>query len=342
MSSLLLDTLKGKPTSRPPVWFMRQAGRVIPEYLTLREKYSFRELMTTPELAADVTVQPVDRLEVDAAIIFADILVIPEAMGMEVDYTDKGPKFPKPLFEAQDPLSLLSPNPIRYEYVLKALETTQSRLPENIPLIGFAGAPLSVFLYMVQGLSGKHTFPDAMAFFFNRPQETEAIFERITELTIQYARDQVSHGAQVFQIFETHCGILPEKVYLKRVLPYVSRITQAVSALNIPVIYFPKDLHTGLAELPADIADFISIDWYIPLEKARQLVPASMGLQGNLDPRILLTSPDIIRKSLEEYLAFGRKHSNWIFNLGHGVIPGTPVENARFVVDWIKQADWQR
>jgi len=342
MSNLLLDTLQGEPTSRPPVWFMRQAGRVIPEYLALREKYSFRELMTTPDLAAEVTTQPIDRLGVDAAIIFADILVIPEAMGMEVNYTDKGPKFPNPLSEIQDPLRLLNPDPNRYEYVLKALEATRTRLPEEIPLIGFAGAPLSVFLYMVQGLSGKHTFPDAMAFFFNRPKETEAIFEQITELTIQYAKDQVSHGAQVFQLFETHCGILPEKVYLQRVLPYVSRITQAVRALDIPVIYFPKDLHTGLAELPKDMADYISIDWHIPLAKARQLVPASMGLQGNLDPRILLTDPDTIQTILEDYLAFGREHSDWIFNLGHGVIPGTSVENARFVVDWIKQADWQR
>jgi len=340
--SIFIKTLKGEKTERPPVWFMRQAGRVLPSYLKLREQYRFSELMQSPELAAKVTLMPVYDLGVDAAILFSDILVIPAALGMKLEFTDSGPKFEKALKDLSDPLSLLSPDASKLEYIYAVIDEIQRTKPSGTPLIGFCGSPFTTLCYMVQGLSSNHTFPDAIALLYKNKVLAHQLLNLITELSIEYASNQVKHGVSAFQIFETHAGLIPSDLYFSMIMPYVRKISSAVMQLGCPVIFLPKGLGTGISHITPEDTDFLSIDWQTPIEEARQLVHPEIGLQGNLDPRLLLADKETILETLEKYVSFGSKNQNWIFNLGHGFIPGIPFENAKLVVDWVKQTDWRR
>lgn len=340
--SLFVKTLKGTKTERPPVWFMRQAGRVLPSYLKLREQYTFSELMASPELAAKVTLLPVHDLGVDAAILFSDILVIPVALGMNLDFTDSGPKFGKALKDIIDPLSTLSPDASKLDYIYRAIDEVNRTKPENTPLIGFCGAPFTTLCYMVQGLSSNHTFPEAVSLLYKEKALAKKLLELITELSIEYAVNQVKHGISAFQIFETHAGLIPSDLYFEMIMPHVRKISAAVMTAGCPVIFLPKGLGTGVANIrPAD-TNYLSIDWQTPIEVARKLVHKEIGVQGNLDPRLLLADQPTISATLEKYVSFGSENQDWIFNLGHGFIPGIPFENAKMVVDWIKKTDWKR
>jgi uroporphyrinogen decarboxylase len=322
---------------------MRQAGRVLPSYLKLREQYSFRELMINPELAAEVTLLPVNDLGVDAAILFSDILVIPEALGMNLKFTDKGPVFDAPLQDAAKQLASLQPDSSKLEHVYKALDIIKQQKPEDVALIGFCGAPFTTFCYMVEGNSVNHSFSKAIKLFYNNPEISGKILELITELSIQYATTQAEHGIDVFQLFETHAGLIPSEMYIERIMPHVTRICNAVRSKNVPAIFFPKGLGTGLAHINYDVADFVGIDWQYSLPEARALVDSKVGVQGNLDPRILaIDDRKILEKELEKYKAFGQKNLNWIFNTGHGLSPDNKVENVKFVLDWVKNTDWGR
>lgn len=342
VNSIFTQTLKGEKTGRPPVWFMRQAGRVLPSYLKLREQYSFSELMASPELAAKVTLLPVHDLGVDAAILFSDILVIPEALGMTLNFTDSGPKFGKALKDISDPLSILSPDASKLEYIYMAIDEVNRTKPENTPLIGFCGAPFTTLCYMVQGLSSNHTFPEAVSLLYKEKGLATKLLTLITELSIEYAVNQVKHGISAFQIFETHAGLIPSDLYFEMIMPHVRKISAAVMAAGCPVIFLPKGLGTGVANIQPEDANFLSIDWQTPIEVARKLVHRDIGLQGNLDPRLLLADQATISATLEKYVSFGSENQDWIFNLGHGFIPGIPFENAKMVVDWIKQTNWKR
>ena len=342
-NSIFIDTLNGVQRERPPVWFMRQAGRVLPSYLKLREQYSFRELMLTPELAADVTLLPVDELGVDAAILFSDILIIPEALGMDIKFTDKGPVFDLPLHDAKNQLPLLKTDSSKLNHVYKALDIIKKRKAEDVALIGFCGAPFTTFCYMVEGNSTNHNFPKAIKLFYNYPLIANQLLEMITELSIEYATTQAVHGIDVFQLFETNAGLIPSDHYIERILPLVKRISNAVRSKNTPVIFFPKGLGTGLSHMNKDIADYISIDWQFSLTEARSLCDPALGIQGNLDPRILsIDNREILEKELEKYHMFGKDHQNWIFNTGHGLMPDNSFENVKFVVDWVKNTNWNR
>ncbi len=341
MASIFLDTLHGKTTSRPPVWYMRQAGRVLPSYLKIKEQYSFWQLMQSADLAAKVTLLPVYDLGVDAAILFSDILVIPYALGMGLDFTDKGPVFEKPLKQFDHPSERLKPEPGKLAYIYRAIDRIKQTKPENTPLIGFCGAPLTVLSFMLQGLGSRSDFTDAVKWMFAHPEQLGPLTEIITELTISYVKNQIQHGIDAFQLFETNAGLIPNEMYQKYFLPFVERIATVVREANIPFIFFPKGIGDGLQMLGPQHADFISVDWLTPMERARQILDNRIGLQGNLDPRLLFADKNIIEKQLKEYLNFGRKHPHWIFNLGHGFLPGTPVENARFVTDWIKEQNWR-
>ncbi|WP_340114406.1 uroporphyrinogen decarboxylase [Maribellus mangrovi] len=342
MESIFIKTLKGEKTERPPVWFMRQAGRVLPSYMELRKQYSFHELMRDPELAAKVTLLPVHDLGVDAAILFSDILVIPEALGMNLSFTDSGPRFQKALKDVDDPAAFLNPDASKLEYIYDVIDRIEETRPAEVPLIGFCGAPFTTLCYMVQGLGTNHTFPDAVAMLYKNRELAKQLLGIITDLSIEYALNQVRHGIAAFQIFETHAGLIPSDLYMELIMPFVRKISAAVKGAGTPVIFLPKGLGTGLQHLRPDDADFISVDWQVPLEEARKMIPPTMGVQGNLDPRLLLAGQDVIQQKLESYLEFGAQNPNWIFNVGHGFIPGIPVENAKFAVDWIKQADWNR
>jgi len=340
--SIFLDTINGQKTSRPPVWFMRQAGRVLPNYLKLREKHTFSELMNSPKLAAEVTLMPVYDLGVDAAILFSDILVIPAALGMNLKFTDSGPKFDVALKELSDPATHLKPDASKLNYIYDAIDEIIRTKPEHIPLIGFCGAPFTTLCYMVQGLSSNHTFPEAVSLLYKDRKMTHRLLAAITELSVEYAKHQVRHGISVFQIFETHAGLIPTDIYQEVMMPYVRQIAAAVREEGCKVIFLPKGLGYGIKYISPEDADFLSIDWQMPLEEARSLVHPEIGLQGNLDPRLLFADQKTILEKLEKYVDFGSREQNWNFNLGHGFVPGIPFENARLVVDWIKQTNWKR
>jgi uroporphyrinogen decarboxylase len=341
-NGIFVKTLQGEKTERPPVWFMRQAGRVLPRYLEMRKDHSFKELMSDPELAAKVTLLPVEDLGVDAAILFSDILVIPEALGMDLNFTDSGPRFKTALKDLDDPIKHLNADASKLDYIYKVIDKIQETKPADFPLIGFCGAPFTTLCYMVQGLGTNHTFPDAVSLLYKDRKLAKQLLSAITELSIEYALTQVKHGISAFQIFETHAGLIPSDLYMELIMPFVRKISAAVMNTGVPVIFLPKGLGIGLKHMqPAD-ANYISVDWQVPIEEARKLVHPEIGLQGNLDPRILMADQSVIEKKLEEYLSFGAEQSNWIFNVGHGFIPGIPVENAKFVVDWIKKTNWNR
>ncbi|MGD9929400.1 MAG: uroporphyrinogen decarboxylase [Mangrovibacterium sp.] len=340
-NSIFLDKLNGKKTSRPPVWFMRQAGRVLPNYNKLKEHYTFHELMEDEKLAAEVTLMPIYDLGVDAAILFSDILVIPNAMGMELEFTDNGPVFNKPLKGLAHPANHLKPAPERLEYIYRNIDEIIRQRPNNIPLIGFCGAPLTTLCYMVQGISSNPNFPEAVKFLFQHKKEAKRLIDAIADLSAHYAQKQVEHGIDAFQLFETHANLVPVELYQELFMPAVKKISQAVRSTGTPFIFFPKGLGTGLKYVTPDLADFVSIDWQMPLEHARQLVHPEVGLQGNLDPRYLYGTQQEIEQVLESYKPFFRENEKWIFNLGHGFLPDIPYENAKFVVDWIKSTDWK-
>lgn len=342
MNNVFIDTINGVKRERPPVWFMRQAGRIIPDYLKLREKYSFHELMNTPELAAKVTLQPVDLLGVDAAILFSDILVIPEAMGMKLEFTDKGPRFDTALKDVDNPLAFLDADPSKLNKVYNAIDAIMATKKAETPLIGFCGAPLTTLFYMIQGISSNHQFPDAVEMMYRDKETTNKLFEAVTDLSIEYALSQVKHGISAFQLFDTHAGLVPYQLYNEMVMPHNRRILKAVQEAGIPVIFFPKGLGTGMTALKGENIDFVGVDWQMSIEDAKEMVGEETGVQGNLDPRILTADQDTIKRELEKYLPFGQKEHKWIFNLGHGVLPNIPFENVKFVVDWIKSVDWKR
>ncbi len=340
--TILLKTIRGEMTERPPVWFMRQAGRVLPSYLKLREKYSFKELMRDPELAAEVTLLPVHDLGVDAAILFSDILVVPEALGMELNFLKTGPKFQNPIYQANDPLGNIKPDATKLEYIYKVIDEILIKIPSGIPLIGFCGSPFTTFCYMVEGIGSSHSFQNAVAFFYKRKKETKALLDIITDMSVEYAVNQAKHGISVFQIFETHAGLIPCDIYFEIVMPFVRKLSSALRQKNVPVIFFPKGLGMGIKNItPAD-TDFLGVDWQTSIWDARKYVHPDIGLQGNLDPRLLFAGTDNIEESLNKYIDFGANEQKWIFNLGHGLMPGIPFQNTKFVVDWIKETNWKR
>ncbi|MCR5454159.1 MAG: uroporphyrinogen decarboxylase [Bacteroidales bacterium] len=321
--------------NRPPVWLMRQAGRVLPNYRKLREKYSFRELMETPELAADVTLMPVDDIGVDAAIIFSDILTVPSALGMQIVWTDQGPKFPQPLCTVENPSVFLKIFPEKLEHVYKAIDIVVSK--KNVPLIGFCGAPLTTLCYMIQGVSSKQNFPEAKKFFYQNSAETLKLIEIVTEVSIDYALKQVEHGINVFQIFESNAGLLPTDMYEEMFLPSIIKIANAVRSKNVPVIFFAKGLGCGLRMITPDVCDCAGIDWQTDIWDARKMVHPAVALQGNFDPHLLMAPQQTIEKKVEKYKSFFAENPNWICNLGHGVLADTPIENVKFFIDQIKQ-----
>lgn len=341
-SSILLDTIEGKPHDRPPVWFMRQAGRTLPYYQKLRQKYSFREVMNTPELAASVTLEPVNELGVDGAIIFTDILIIAEALGMKTSFASGGPTLDFNLVDADDPGRLLSSNKEIFEPVINTIKLVKKEKAEDIPMIGFCGGPFTLLCYMLKGEGSGNDFPEVARYLYDKPGAFDKLMKIITDMTIAYASSQIEAGINIFQIFDTHAGTLPWHVYQTCCLPYVKQITHAIRKKNVPVIFFPKGIGMGYMKINHTSGDYIGIDWQTPISWVRNGKDSGMGLQGNIDPRLLLTDRKQIAKKLEEYIEFGSNEKSWIFNLGHGIRPNTPLDNIKYAVDWVKSADWKR
>lgn len=335
-NDLLLKALRGETVSRPPVWMMRQAGRYLPDYRKLREKYSFFERCRTPELATEITLQPVRQIGVDAAIIFSDILVVPQAMGLEVQLIENsGPLLPQPVRSEKDLERIAVPDvKDRLHYVFDALKMTAAELSGAVPLIGFAGAPWTILCYMVQG-KGSKTFDEARAFCFTQPALAHRLLEMITATTIAYLKEQAASGADCVQLFDSWGGLLSPEDFHTFSLQYSRKIIAALKG-TCPVILFAKGAWFGLKEMAETGADGLGLDWCIRPETARSMAGDQVTLQGNLDPAKLLAPRDMIKKEVREMLkAFGTQR--YIANLGHGILPHVPVDNARAFVDAVKE-----
>lgn len=334
-NDLLLRTLRGEQTERPPVWMMRQAGRFLPQYRALREKYSFFERCETPSLACEITLQPIDELEVDAAILFSDILVVPKAMGMEVQLIEHtGPVLPAPIRSEAD-LSRISVPDVhdRLQHVFEAIRLIKQGLNGRVPLIGFAGAPWTLLCYMVQG-RGSKTFDEAKSFCYQNPELAHRILEMITDTTIEYLKAQVAAGADALQIFDSWGGLLSPIDFEHLSLRYIRRIVKAVQGLA-PTIVFAKGAWHSLREMGDTGAAGLGIDWCISPEMARSFAGPNVTLQGNFDPaKLLAPIPEIERQTKEMIHSFGaNKH---IANLGHGILPHVPVDHAKAFVNTVK------
>jgi len=315
---------------------MRQAGRYLPDYVKLRKQYSFFERCQTPELAAEITIQPVDQIGVDAAIIFSDILVVPQAMGMEVQLVEsKGPLLPEPIRSAGDLERILIPDvEERLSYVFDALRLTKSYLNGRVPLIGFAGAPWTLLCYMVQG-QGSKTFDGAKAFCYTQPRAAHRLLQMITDTTIAYLKGQARAGADVVQLFDSWGGLLSPEDFGSLSLQYIRQIVAALKD-EIPTIIFAKGAWHSLGEMAATGASGLGIDWCIRPQVARQLAGDRVALQGNFDPAKLLAPIPVIQKEVRAMLdAFsGYPH---IANLGHGILPEVPVDHAKAFVETVKE-----
>ena len=335
-NDLLLRALKGEEVSRPPVWMMRQAGRYLPDYIKLREKYDFFTRVETPELACEITLQPVDQVGVDAAIIFSDILVIPQAMGMTVTLEEgKGPLLPKIIATEADVDALITTDTAeRLSYVMKALEMTKSELNGRVPLIGFAGAPWTLLCYMVEG-KGSKTFDKAKQFCFTQPGLAHKLLQKITDVTITYLKAQTKAGADMVQVFDSWSGMLSPADFAIFAQPYLLQIADAL-AEYAPVILFPKGSWYALPALSNSSASGLGIDWSLTPEMARQMSGGNITLQGNFDPSKLLAPIPQIKKEVTQMIdAFGP--SRYIANLGHGILPNIPVDHAKAFVEAVKE-----
>jgi uroporphyrinogen decarboxylase len=340
-NDLLLRALKGEEVECVPVWMMRQAGRYLPEYIKIREKYGFFERCQTPALAAEITIQPVDIVGVDAAILFSDILVVPQAMGLEVQLIEsKGPFLPDPIKVKADLNRIRVPEiQETLGYVMDAIKLIKQQLNGRVPLIGFAGAPWTLLCYMVQG-KGSKTFEEAKAFCYTQPELAHHLLQMITDTTIGYLTAQIEAGADTVQIFDSWGGLLSPADFEVFSLQYIRQIVTAVKD-KAPTIIFAKGAWHSLEAMSQTGAAGLGIDWCITAPMARKLAGNKITLQGNFDPAKLLSPiPTIVKETEDMLRAFGKK--NYVANLGHGILPNVPVDHAKAFVNTIKNFDYSK
>lgn len=335
-NDIILKAARGENVERVPVWLMRQAGRVLPEYRATRSRAkNFIEFVKNPELACEVTIQPVDILGVDAAIIFSDILVIPEAMGLPYQMIEaKGPWFEKTIKDKSDIDALKVAEGGDLQYVLDALKLTKTALNNRVPLIGFCGAPWTILAYMVEG-SGSKTFSKAKQFLYAQPSLAHALLQKITDSSINYLIAQTKNGADMIQIFDSWAGVLSEKHYYEFALPYIQQMVNALKQL-VPVTVFAKDAHYAIGEIAKTNCNTIGLDWTINPLKARKEAGNSITLQGNADPCLLYADEKTIVSETQNMLqAFGPQR--YICNLGHGLYPDLDKEKVKLFVNVVKE-----
>jgi uroporphyrinogen decarboxylase len=334
-NDLLLRAARGERVERTPVWLMRQAGRILPEYRAVRAKLGgFKELVETPEFACEVTIQPVDLLGVDAAIIFSDILVIPEAMGLPYQMVEaQGPYFENTVSTQSDIDRLkIADGNADLHYVIDAIRLTKKELNGRVPLIGFAGAPWTILSYMVEG-RGSKTFSRAKKFLYSQPKESHALLEKITESTISYLKAQIAAGADIVQLFDSWAGVLSPGQYREFAIPYISRICDAIT--EVPVTVFAKGAFFARKDLAELSCQVIGLDWNMGIAESREMV-GNKTLQGNMDPCLLYSDYGTIRKETVKMLKEFGPHRH-IANLGHGVYPDVPADNVRCFIDTVKE-----
>jgi uroporphyrinogen decarboxylase len=338
VNDLFLRTCRGEATERRPVWIMRQAGRYLPEYRAIRQKVDFLTLCKTPELAAEVTLQPVDILGVDAAILFADILLPLEAMGAELVFAKgDGPTFPNPVRTREDVARLRTPEVEEtLGYVFDAMRLARRELAGRVPLLGFGGTPWTLAAYLVEGGGSRH-FEHLLAWSYGDPEGLAVLLDRVADVSIAYLSGQIAAGAQALQLFDTWGGLLDRERWRALALPPLRKIVDALKGTSpeTPLIYYingGSHLLPALAELPVDV---LSVDWRQPLSAVRGLV-GDRVLQGNLDPAALLGPIPEIERRTAALIEEGRGGGH-IVNLGHGILPMVPVENAKAFVEAVKR-----
>ncbi|MCO6430231.1 MAG: uroporphyrinogen decarboxylase [Deltaproteobacteria bacterium] len=338
--SVLLKVVKGERTARLPVWFMRQAGRYLPEYRELRKRHRMLELISTPELAAKVTLQPIDRFDLDAAIIFADILNPLIGMGVKLDFVEgEGPKIFNPIASESDVDRLSVPDvKDSVGYTLEAIGIcVKSLTPRGVPLIGFAGAPFTLSSYLIEQ-GGHSTLAATKHFMFSRPEAWHNLQQKLSTMIANYLIAQAEAGVSLVQIFDSWAGVLSEEQYREFALPYLQSIIAKVrEATPIPIFYFSTGTGAILPLIKELGSDGISIDWRVPLPFARAVLGDNMVLQGNLDPLVLRESLDSLERYVRVLVEQGTKCGKYIFNLGHGILPDTPPENVARVIEIIRE-----
>ncbi len=342
-NDLFLRACLRQPVERTPVWMMRQAGRYLPQYRATRQRAGgFLDLCKTPELACEVTVQPVELVGVDAAILFSDILVVPEAMGMELTFgAGEGPRFPQPVRSRADVERLPVPDPEeKLGYVMEAVRLIRRELAGRVPLIGFSGSPWTLATYMVEG-GGSKNYAKVKGMMFNEPETMHLLLGKLADAVAAYLNAQIANGVQAVQIFDTWGGILTTRDYREFSLAYMRRIIEQLTreheGRRVPVILYTKG-GMGWLEAIADAGpDVVGLDWTIDIDVARARIGDRVALQGNMDPTMLYAKPERIRAEVKDILVRFGRGSGHVFNLGHGITPDVPVEHAKAFVQAVKE-----
>jgi uroporphyrinogen decarboxylase len=337
-NDLFLRACKRLPVERTPIWVMRQAGRYLPEYRAVRQKADFLTMCKTPELATEVTLQPIDLIGVDAAIIFSDILVIPEAMGMHLEMHEGiGPVFLHPIRNDSDAKNLKEIDPtVDLKYVLDAVVLTKNELDGRVPLIGFSGSPWTLLAYMVEG-QGSKTFSKVKSLIYRHPKLAHHLLDKVADAVAAYLCAKIDAGVDAVQIFDTWGGILTQDDFEEFSLRYIKKIISEVKGKNVPVIMFAKGVHYRLNTLAESGADVVGLDWTMDIGDVRKKIGDKVALQGNLDPTILYAGDEKIKYEAKKILQSFGKGSGHIFNLGHGIHPDVPPENLKTLVAFVKE-----
>jgi uroporphyrinogen decarboxylase len=332
---LFLRACRGEQVERAPIWIMRQAGRYLPEYREVRSKVDFVTLCKTPELAAKVTLQPIDRFGFDAAILFSDILVLAEPMGFEVNF-NPGPQLSEPARDASRIDRIPDGDPREsLEYVYEAIRILRRELEGRAPLIGFTAAPFTLAAYLVEG-GGSKNFDHVKGLLYSDPSAAHRLLDKIARATETHLIAQVDAGAQAVQLFDSWAGLLTPEHYREFSLRYVQPITRALRARGVPVIYFALNAAHLMDEVADCGSDVVSVDWRMPLDRVNDRLEGRFCLQGNLDPCVLFAPLDELRKQTERVLVTGRALSGHVFNLGHGILPRTPIPAVETLVETVK------
>lgn len=337
-NDLFLRACKKETIDRTPIWIMRQAGRYLPEYRKVREKADFKTMVKTPELATEVTIQPVDIIGVDAAIIFSDILVIPEALGMNYEMVEsKGPSFDWTISDEKD-FEKLSRSDLsdKLSYVFEALKLTKKELDGKVPLIGFSGSPWTLLTYMVEG-GGSKNFAKIKTLIFNNPSLAHKLLDLISETVAEYLSLKIESGVNAVQIFDTWGGLLSPDLYREFSLKYIKKVIANIKRNSESIISYAKGIHHSLDELADSGADVISIDWTHNIGEVRKQIGNRVALQGNMDPTALYGNIDIIKREALKVLDSYGKGSGHVFNLGHGILPDISPDNTKALVDIVKE-----
>jgi uroporphyrinogen decarboxylase len=335
MNDRFLKACRREPTDCVPVWFMRQAGRYLEEYRRVRASHSILDVCKTPELAAQVTLQPIDRFPLDAAIIFADILLPLEPMGIRLEFVaDEGPVIHNPVRDraAVEALQVVDAEPL--QFVCDAIRLARKALAGRVPLIGFAGAPFTLASYLIEGGSSR-TYIETKRVMYGDPDAWHRLMDKLARVVTGYLRAQIEAGAQAVQLFDSWVGCLAPEDYREYVLPHVQGIFEGLEGTDVPLIHFGTCTATLLELMKEAGGTVIGVDWRVPIDEARRRLGSDVALQGNLDPVVLFAPLHEIERRVERILKQAGAGPGFIFNLGHGILPNTPVEHVRAAVDLV-------